>query len=240
VNSINSRSDGSTQKATDGQAELDALLAGNSPAWWDRFYENRARAIPFFVASPDENLARWVDSGRVHRGRAIDFGCGNGRNSVFLASRGFQVEAVDQSQAAIDWATQNVARAGVSVQLLRQSVFELNLQPAAYDLVYDSGCFHHIPPHRRSEYVERITRALRPGGWLGLTCFRPEGGSGFSDDDVYERGSLGGGLGYTQERLREIWSQGLKVESISQMNEQLPDSGRFGKSFLWVLLARKL
>jgi len=81
--------------------------------------------------------------------------------------------------------------------------------------------------------------ALRPGAWFGLTCFRPEGGSGFTDAEVYERGSLGGGLGYTEERLRTIWSTRLDVQILRQMNKPGADSGLFGEDFLWVLLARK-
>ena len=84
-----------------------------------------------------------------------------------------------------------------------------------------------------------MTAALKPGGWFGLTCFRPEGGSGFSDAHVYERRSLGGGLGYTEAQLREVWSHGLQVETIRRMREPAEGSGLFGKDFLWVMLARK-
>ena len=72
-----------------------------------------------------------------------------------------------------------------------------------------------------------------------MTCFRPEGGSGYSDEEVYQRGSIGGGLGYTEERLREIWSRGLQVRVVRQMRKQAAGSGLFGEDFLWVLLAQK-
>jgi SAM-dependent methyltransferase len=220
-------------------AELDVMLGRGDGAWWNGFYQDRAKPCPFFVASPDESLAQWVREGIVPPGRAIDLGCGHGRNAVFLAREGFAVEAVDYSQAAIDWAQERVAQAGVPVSLLRANVFDLELEPGAYDLVYDSGCFHHIPPHRRAQYVEVVVEALKPGGFFGLTCFRPEGGSGLTDDEVYERRSLGGGLGYTQERLREIWSARLGVRVVRQMRKPAPDSGLFGETFLWALLAQK-
>jgi hypothetical protein len=107
-------------------------------------------------------------------------------------------------------------------------------------LIYDSGCFHHIAPHRRAQYVDLVINALRPGRWFGLTCFRPEGGSGLTDEQVYDRGTLGGGLGYTEERLREIWSRDLQVRSIRQMKKPSDDSGLFGETFLWVMLAQKV
>lgn len=220
-------------------AELDAMLAARESAWWDSFYRDRAKPCPFFTASPCESLAGWVEDGLIAPGRALDLGCGSGRNAIFLARRGFSVDAVDYSKAAIAWARGRVAEAGVDVSLACRNVFELEATVASYDLVYDSGCFHHIAPHRRDRYVELVVNLLKPGAWFGLTCFRPEGGSGYSDEEVYERRSLGGGLGYTQERLREIWSQGLEVRLIRRMNEAGPESGLFGESFLWVLLAQR-
>lgn len=218
---------------------LDALLAGRESDWWNGFYEDRTKPCPFFVGSPDESLAKWVDEKLVRPGKAIDLGCGSGRNAIFLARRGFVVEGVDYSQKAIDWGAERVREAGVSVRLRCQSVFELGYESGSFDLVYDSGCFHHQPPHRRRTYVELVAGLLKPGGWFGLTCFRPEGGSGFSDYEVYERRSLGGGLGYTEECLREIWSHGLEVRVIRQMSKPGDESEFFGEPFLWVLLAQK-
>ncbi|MBC7482241.1 MAG: class I SAM-dependent methyltransferase [Rhizobacter sp.] len=229
----------STPRSDGDLAALDAMLSGREHDWWNAFYANRAKPCPFFVASPDESLAGWVRDGLVRPGRAVDLGCGHGRNAIFLASHGFSVEAVDYSQAAIDWARERVKETGTQVQLRHQSVFDLNLEAGSYDLVYDSGCFHHLPPHRRRRYVKLVVDALRPGGWFGLTCFRPEGGSGYSDDEVYAHRSLGGGLGYSEDRLRDIWSQGLQVRVVRQMVQPDAGSDLFGVDFLWVLLAQK-
>ncbi len=226
-------------ESDDVLAMLDALLAGRDGDWWNGFYEDRAKPCPFFVEAPDESLVQWVDAQTIRPGRAVDLGCGHARNAIFLARRGFDVEGVDYSRTAIDWAGERVRDAGVDVRLRCQSVFAWECAAGSVDLVYDSGCFHHLPPHRRRTYVERVTTALKPGGWFGLTCFRPEGGSGYSDQEVYERRSLGGGLGYTQTRLREVWSHGLQVHTIRQMRKPGDGSGLFGEDFLWALLARK-
>jgi SAM-dependent methyltransferase len=225
----------------DSPARLDALLAGTESQRWDAFYADRAKPCPFFGTAPDESLAQWVGEGWVAPGKAIDLGCGNARNAIFLARHGFSVEGVDYSAAAVAWASERIRQAGVAVTLRHRSVFELALAPGTYDLVYDSGCFHHVPPHRRESYVALVASALKSGGHFGLTCFRPEGGSGYSDDEVYERRSMGGGLGYAEARLREIWcSKGLEIGVLRQMQELPTGGGLFGKSFLWVLLARKV
>lgn len=222
-------------------AALDALLSDHQGDWWDGFYANRAKPVPFFGPQPDECLAEWIAQGLIRApGRALDLGCGNGRNAVLLAQSGFMVEGVDYSQAAIDWATQRAAEAGVAVQLRHASVFEVDIAAGAYDLIYDSGCFHHLAPHRRPGYVQLVADALKPGGCFGMVCFRPEGGSGLSDAEVYERRSLGGGLGYTEAQLHAIWGDAFHIEQLRPMTPQRPaESGRFGESFLWAMLAHK-
>lgn len=221
------------------RVSLDELFASRASPWWDGFYEVRAKPCPFFGAAPDESLASWLNDGAISKGRALDLGCGNGRNAIHLARNGFTVEAVDYSKAAIDWAQERSAEAGVTVSFKHQNVFDLGLAHRAYDLVYDSGCFHHMPPHRRRTYVELVGAALKPRGWFGLTCFQPEGGSGYADSEVYDRRSLGGGLGYSEAQLRQIWSNGLDIRELRQMRKPSVDSGLFGEPFLWVLLAQK-
>lgn len=208
-------------------------------ARWQTFYADRSRPCPFFVSSPDENLVEWMTGGLIERGRALDIGCGNARNSIYLARQGYEVDALDVSASAVQWAREEVSRAGLGVMLHCASIFEVELPNAGYDLVYDSGCFHHIEPRRRSDYVERVARALRPGGSFGLVCFTPEGGSGLSDDDVYRLGSLGGGLGYDEQRLREIWSTDFDIQVLRRMHEQPAGGDRFGKRFLWTMLATR-
>ena len=127
------------------------------------------------MGKPDESLCKWVNAGVIAPGRALDLGCGNGRNAIYLARAGFAVEGVDYSKAAIDWAAQNAREAGVDLPLRHASVFDLRLAAGSYDLIYDSGCFHHLAPHRRASYVQLVADVLKPGGLLAMTCFRPEG-----------------------------------------------------------------
>jgi hypothetical protein len=97
-----------------------------------------------------------------------------------------------------------------------------------------------MPQHRRQDYAALVHRALKPGGSYGLVCFRPEGGSGYTDQQVYERGSLGGGLGYSAERLRALWDKPpFTLRVLRQMNKTDGQAPSFGEDFLWALLATK-
>jgi SAM-dependent methyltransferase len=219
------------------------LATGDGKDFWDRFYTDRSRPVPFFAAKPDENLAAYLDRGLIAPGRALDLGCGAGRNALYLASRGFEVDAVDLSPVAVAWGRERVSEAGLDVRFLCDDVFSL---PSGglngpYDLVVDSGCFHHLPPHRRVSYLALLDRVLAPGGHLALTSFAAgeEGmGSELPDADLYRERELQGGLAYTPESLRWIFSELAEVE-LRRMREQPPESPLFGVPFLWTALFRR-
>ncbi|WP_129311495.1 class I SAM-dependent methyltransferase [Streptomyces sp. L2] len=225
------------------ESEAGLLATGDGRDFWDRFYADRSRPVPFFTAKPDENLAAYLDQGLIAPGRALDLGCGAGRNSLFLASHGFEVDAVDLSPVAIAWAEDRARDVGVDVRFLCGDAFTLPAigSSGPYDLVVDSGCFHHLPPHRRVTYLALLNRVLAPGGHLALTSFAAgKGGMGseLADADLYRERGLQGGLAYTPESLRWIFSDLVEVE-LRRMRQELPDSPLFGVTFLWTGLFRR-
>ncbi len=211
---------------------LDEFL-GSRDGFWDGFYADRAKPCPFFVDAPDESLVEWC--GGLAPGRALDLGCGNGRNAAFLARQGWRVDAVDLSSTALGWARERAA--GLDVRFQQCSVFDAEVAPGGYDLVYDSGLFHHLPPHRRPDHVALVDRALASGGRFGMACFRPEGGSGLTDRQVYEQRTLGGGLGYDEAGLRALWDR--VPFAVRELRPMRSGGEHFGEDFLWALLSEK-
>ncbi|MGH4028639.1 class I SAM-dependent methyltransferase [Actinomycetota bacterium Odt1-20B] len=228
--------------------------------WWDAFYADRSKEVPFFVAKPDESLVSYGERGLLPRGgRALDLGCGPGRNSLHLAAQGFEVDAVDLSATAVAWARERAAEAGVpgagagGIRFLHGDAFAMSASGAPsgdgtpseaelagpYDVICDSGCFHHLPPHRRVSYLALLERVLAPGGVLALSCFAAGGmGSELPDAAFYGDARLHGGLAYTPESLRWIFS-GLSEVELRRMRDEGPASERFGEPFLWAALFRR-
>jgi SAM-dependent methyltransferase len=212
---------------------LDGLFV-DTPKWKD-FYGDRDKPVPFFAAKPDENLVSYLERGLVPPGRALDLGCGPGRNALHLAKAGFSVDAVDLSPAAIEWAREHTGDA--DVRFLCGDAFTLEL--GEYDFVYDSGCFHHLPPHRRVSYLSLLDRCLKPGGYLGLACFAAGAmGSEVPDAELYRQGRLEGGLGYTEDSLRWIFEDLTEVE-LRRMTSEPADSPHYGVPFLWTALFQR-
>jgi SAM-dependent methyltransferase len=108
-------------------------------------------------------------------GRALDVGCGSGRDAVYLAKRGWQVTAVDLVDAAIARARQRAAQEGVAVEWITGDVSNLSalaLKPG-YTLVYDFGCIQGLPDAARGGAASGITELAAPGATLLLAAFAP-------------------------------------------------------------------
>jgi SAM-dependent methyltransferase len=219
-------------------SERDRWTGADGSDWWDRFYADRNRPIPFFVSKPDESLVDHVRSGRIPAGRALDIGCGPGRNSLFLAANGFEVDAVDLSPTAIAWAVERAEEAGCDIRFRCGDAFTEGEPTRAYDLICDSGMFHHLPPHRRISYLALIDRALAPGGHLAMACFNEQGVDLVPDDEIYRRAWFDAGIGYTEESLRWIF-QDLDVVELRRMRPEPDTSPVFGVDFLWAALFRR-
>jgi SAM-dependent methyltransferase len=83
-----------------------------------------------------------------------------------------------------------------------------------------------------------LDQSLAPDGHLALTCFAAgDMGSELPDADIYRHSRLDGGLAYTPESLRWIFSHLTEVE-LRRMRDQPPESPRFGEPFLWTALFR--
>jgi SAM-dependent methyltransferase len=223
---------------------LDTMFMEPAP-FWNGFFSERAREIPFFVEFPDENLVSYFNRGLLKKGKVLEFGCGNGRNSIFFAKQGCSVDAIDISNVSIEWGKELALKNNVSINFYCTSVYGLDLEKNSYDIVYDAGCLHHITPHRRIGYVNLIKKALTPGGYFGLTCFRPGfnglgGGNSFTELEVYKMGRLKGGLAYSEEQIRFLFEDQFEVVELRPMQEMSREDSLFGKNFLWTVLFKKI
>ncbi|MFJ8262160.1 class I SAM-dependent methyltransferase [Rummeliibacillus sp. NPDC094406] len=219
---------------------LDYLLQ-DSEIIWNEFYSNREKNIPFFENKPDENLVSYFDQGILNVGNALELGCGPGRNAIFLTEKGFKVDAVDLSEQSINWATERANERNVKINFINQNIFDLNVEEYKYDLIYDSGCFHHIAPHRRMDYINLIKKSLKPGGYFALNCFIENGqlgGSDISDWEVYRVKSLQGGLGFTEVKLKRIFHDFDCIE-IREMRKVIKNDSVFGIEGLLTAIFQK-
>jgi SAM-dependent methyltransferase len=97
-------------------------------------------------------------------GRALDLACGEGRNAIWLARRGWRVTAVDYSDVAIERARKLAAAAGVEVEWLCEDVTSYAPDPQAFALVLVS--YLQVGRAERRLALAHAAEALAPGGEL--------------------------------------------------------------------------
>lgn len=224
------------QNNHDIELMLDDMLQPKSGDWWDSFYTDKERHIPFLVNYPSENLVEYLDKYPVKPGSALDIGCGNGRNSMYLAEKGFNVTALDFSAESIRIAEENNAHNNINY--INNSFFEQKIEAKKYDFIYDGGCLHHIPPHRRFQYLEKVAESLTDDGYYGMEIFNEDGGADLSDYEVYKEKSMKGGLAYSEIKLKKVLEPFFTVVELRKMNER-NDGKAFGKNFCWAALMKK-
>ncbi len=124
---------------------------------WDKRYAEH----PWSVV-PDERLVDLVAPLRV--GRALDLGCGTGRNALWLARQGWRVTGVDASQVGLQLAADQASREGLVLNLERADLLAYEAPPESFDLVVISNI--HLAPEHREGFFARAAHAVAPRGHL--------------------------------------------------------------------------
>jgi SAM-dependent methyltransferase len=127
--------------------------------YWDtRYAESTA------VWSGNANLALIAEVGDLTPGRALDLGCGEGGDAIWLATRGWTVTATDISAVALAKAAAHAAGAGVAVDF-QQHDLGTTLPAGTYDLVSAQFLYPRgdVP---REQILRAAVAAVAPGGIL--------------------------------------------------------------------------
>lgn len=136
---------------------------------WQLEYE--AKGIPSsFSEGPSGAVVQLLDyiAKTEHKAKyMLDVGCGYGRNSIFFASRGYDVTAFDFEEKQVAKARKRAKKCGLeNLEFLVADVREdWPVEPCSIDIVFDTFCFkHQIELDEIQEYLNHLWCSLRPGG----------------------------------------------------------------------------
>lgn len=82
--------------------------------------------------------------------RLLDIGCGEGKDAVFFARNGYDVTALDISDAGLDKTKRLADMIGVPIKVLKADILDFRLD-SNYDILFSSGVLHYIKPEYREE-----------------------------------------------------------------------------------------
>jgi SAM-dependent methyltransferase len=179
------------------------------PIYWHVLPSVRSRTRLRISGDPDVGAAEYVAS-RYLQGsglRGLSVACGTGRKEVRWAETGrfACIDAYDISAPAIASAREYAKETGLADTLNFQiaDVQKLELEDATYDVVIAESALHHLTPLR--PVIERLRRAIRPGGYLVVSDFVGPPRFQWTDRQVE---FAEGVLAILPERYRRRWTNG--------------------------------
>ncbi len=159
---------------------------------FNKLYEriDQPEKLPWAHDDPTAFL-RDITAARATPGKVLDIGCGAGVDSVFLASQGWTVTAMDFAQKALDMTKARADAAGVDVTCLQADAVTYDL-PETFDIVIDAGVLHNMKKARHAAYRRQLLKWLAPDGDFVLVHFekrhafewRPIGPRRVSREDI--------------------------------------------------------
>ena len=159
---------------------------------WDKRYSATGLV---WAAAPNALFAELA--GELSPGRALDVAAGEGRNAIWLAEQGWQVDAIDFSEVGVDKGRQIAEKRRVAVSWLVGDVCDYRFETGVYDLV--AVLFLHTSPAERMCWIPALAGAVKPGGLLVYIGHDPE--------------NVGRGTGGPQDRSL--------LPSIAELQQQL-------------------
>jgi SAM-dependent methyltransferase len=144
--------------------------------FWDNRYSSAGQ---LWSGQPNAQFA--AHAADLEPGEALDAGCGEGADAIWLARRGWTVTAVDVSAVALERAAAAARAAGPdaagrdiaqAISWRREDLLTWVPEPDRYDLV--SAQFMHFPRAELAAFHRRLAAAVRPGGTLLLVAHHPD------------------------------------------------------------------
>jgi SAM-dependent methyltransferase len=139
-------------------SEHEATHRAHSAEDWDERYSGER----VWSGNPSEALVAEVSE--MSAGRALDVGCGEGADSVWLARQGWHVTALDISPKAVERTEAMAHDAGVQLELVAAGLLDAPLVHASYDLV--SAMYPALLRTSTGEAEQRLLDLVAAGGTL--------------------------------------------------------------------------
>lgn len=138
----------------------------NKP-FWEQTYGDKS--VSTFSKGPTVDVKEFYGIFPPHS-LVLDVGCGEGRNSIFLAGEGHKVEAFDLSENGVAKAREIAREQGVEAAFFQQDLGEFAFQKD-YDVILSHGVLHLPRKAVRDAFIQKMQRHTKPGGYNVIGIF---------------------------------------------------------------------
>jgi tellurite methyltransferase len=131
---------------------------------FDKFYSKQGLS---FGEQPSPELIRIVNSFGI-KSKALDIGAGDGRNSLYLASHGFAVTAIDTSYVGIKKLNRKAFEKMLNdkITTVCEDVRKIAYPEDDFDLVVAVTLFDHLPQKDIKPLFDKVSKCIKPGGYF--------------------------------------------------------------------------
>lgn len=170
-------------------------MAGILKSHWETLYADKSeQEYSWFQAFPQTSI-RFIEQFQLQPdARIIDIGGGDSRLVDALLDRGFSnISVLDISAGAIEKARQRLGDRAEKVRWIECDINAFDPGEAQFDLWHDRAAFHFLTTEPQvARYADMAGRAVRPGGYLVLGTFSPDGPKKCSGLDIrqYSRAAM--------------------------------------------------
>ena len=181
---------------------------------WEHIYSTKAsNQVSWFRPHLETSLSLIERATSDRSARIIDVGGGESTLIDDLLRSGYSnLTILDISQTAIDVTKARLGSLADRVEWLVTDVTRADLAAKAYDIWHDRAVFHFLTADsERVAYVERVAKAVKPGGHIVIGTFGPEGPTKCSGLEVrrYDADSL----------HREFGSRFRLIDSLKESHQ---------------------
>ncbi|HEX2896667.1 MAG TPA: class I SAM-dependent methyltransferase [candidate division Zixibacteria bacterium] len=194
-----------------------------------------------FGNEPEPELANFVKSSK-RRGNALDLGCGDGRNALFLAKMAYNVTGVDVSKVAVKKLGAIAAEKKLSqfLQTVHSDARDFKYPPNIYDLVVAVTLFDHIPKQDLIPLFEKVADSIKSGGILFTKVHTIKDPGKTNGSDKASELSWAIQHYFEPDELKEILEKKFKVIKYLEYDDQDNSHGRPHFHNFAVSIAQKL
>ncbi|MEA3319540.1 MAG: class I SAM-dependent methyltransferase [Bacillota bacterium] len=134
---------------------------------WDSMY---SKVESLWGTAPKDTLVQYIDL-IPKEGKILDLGIGEGRNALFLASKGFIVDGVDISKTAVERCLKNAKEANLDINAEVGDLMEYKIEQNSYSLIILSNVLNFLRDDEIGIIINKVRDGLKNNGLIYIDAF---------------------------------------------------------------------
>lgn len=182
----------------------------NAETHWDAVFRSKApEAVSWYRPHLEVSLDLISRYATQPSAAIIDVGAGESTLVDDLLARGFDATTVlDVSKTAIEATKARLGPAAQRIRWILGDITQIVLPHQAFDVWHDRAVFHFLlDSSERRRYVESVVNAVRPGGYVIVSTFGPDGPTKCSGLDV---------MRYDADTLHREFGRRFRIEASNE------------------------